>query len=134
VIVEYNSHFGCTHEITVPYDAQFDRAAAHFSYQFWGASLKALQLLSERKGYQFVGCCSGGNNAYFVKRGRLGVVKPLTVEEGYVESKFRDSRDKEGKLSFLRGADRLKVIDEMPVYHVELDRIVQIQELDKVKF
>ena len=134
VIVEYNSHFGCRHAVTVPYDAQFDRAITHFSYQFWGASLKALYLLAERKGYQFVGCCSGGNNAYFVKKGRLGVVKPLTVEEGYVESKFRDSRDRQGKLSFLSGADRLKVIAEMPVYHVELDRIVQIQELDEVKF
>lgn len=134
IVIEYNSLFGCRHAITVPYDPEFDRSQAHFSYLYWGASLRALDSLARRKGYQFVGCCSGGNNAYFVKKDRLGAVKPLTVEAGYVESKYRESRDQKGKLSFLKGKERSKVIEEMPVYDIESDKIVQIRELNKSEF
>ena len=90
VIVEYNSVFGNMHAITVPYNAQFDRTQAHFSNLYWGCSLKALTMLAEKKGYSFVGCNSNGNNAYFIRNDKLGPLKVLSAEEGYVESIFHD--------------------------------------------
>ena len=50
----------------------------------------------------------------------------LTPEEGYVLSKFRESRDKLGQLSFLKDEDRLSIVKGMPVVNVR-DR--QIEEL-----
>ena len=91
VIVEYNSVFGKDHAVTVPYDPVFNKTKAHYSNLYWGASLKALCLLAERKGYAFVGANSSGNNAYFVKKEKLGPVKPVRVEEGYVQSMLRES-------------------------------------------
>lgn len=129
VISEYNSVFGSEHAVTVPYDPAFYRTAAHFSNLYWGCSLGALNDLATRKGYVFVGSNSAGNNAYFVRKDKLSGLRSLSVSEGYVESKFRESRDINGNLSFLRGVDRLQVIKEMPVFHVGHDRIFTIKEL-----
>src|SRR5229473_90449 len=41
----------------------------------------------KRKGYAFVGSNSAGNNAYFVRRDRLGDIRELSAREAYVESK-----------------------------------------------
>lgn len=129
VIVEYNSVFGSNHAVTIPYASAFNRTKAHYSNLFWGCSLKALCLLANKKGYVFVGSNSSGNNAYFVKKGKLGNVKPLSVELGYVNSKFRESRNVEGQLSYLSGDERLIAIEDMSVYDVEKDVLVKIKEL-----
>lgn len=128
-IVEYNSVFGPDHAVTIPYDPNFVRTRAHWSNLYWGASLRALCLLAERKGYAFVGSNSAGNNAYFVKKEKVGNLKILDVKEGYVESKFRESRDSRGRLTYLSGKDRLKEIQDMPVTEVETGRIVLIGNL-----
>ncbi len=129
VVAEYNSTFGKNHALTVPYDPVFTREKAHYSCLFWGCSLKALCLLAERKGYDFVGSNSVGNNAFFVRTDKIGNLKPLTAEAGYVPSKFRDSRDQEGQLSFIGGDDRIQVIRDMQVYDVERGALVTIQDL-----
>lgn len=126
VVVEYNSVFGPRHAITIPYDPAFRRSHAHYSNLFWGCSLKALCLLAERKGYVFVGCNSAGNNAYFVQKDRVGKLRALTAEEGYVTSQFRESRDQEGELTFVNGSDRLRVIQEMEVFDVERKQLTKI--------
>jgi len=128
VVAEYNSAFGADHAVTVPYDPAFDRTRSHYSNLYWGASLKALCLLAEKKGYAFVGCNSAGNNAHFVRKDKVGNIPIKTVKEGYVESKFRESRDKDGNLTYLRGSQRLKVIEEMQVINVEAGRIIQIKD------
>ena len=110
VIVEYNSVFGVEHAVTIPYDPDFRRTRAHYSNLYWGCSLRALCLLAERKGYVFVGCSSVGNNAYFVRRDKLGPLKELSAEQGYVMSRFRESRDISGQLNYLTGKDRLQEI------------------------
>lgn len=127
VILEYNSVFGRDNAVTIPYDPDFTRLNAHFSGLYWGASLKALCLLSQKKGYSFVGSNSNGNNAYFVRTEKIGNLAPVTVTEGYVESRFRESRDKYGRLTYLSGKDRLKLIEDMEVYHVEKDRMVTLK-------
>jgi hypothetical protein len=133
VTVEYNSVFGADHAITVPYDPAFQRARAHYSNLFWGASLKALYLLAEKKGYAFVGCNSAGNNAHFVRKDKVGDIPVQTVAQGYVESKFRESRDKEGRLNYLRGGQRLEAIKDMQVWDVERGQLVFIKDLPKIK-
>ncbi len=129
VIAEFNSVFGCSHAITVPYDPKFVRSHAHSSYLYFGASLKALELLGRRKGYELVGCNSAGNNAFFVRQDRLNGLPVLSVEDAYVESQFRESRDEFGNPTFMAGAARLELIKNMPVYDVERNVITKIADL-----
>jgi hypothetical protein len=130
VIVEYNSVFGADHPVSVPYDPRFVRSQAHYSNLYWGCSLPALCLLAERKGYSFVGCNSHGNNAYFVRRDLLRDLRPLTAAEGFVESRFRESRGKDGRLTFLAGADRRREIQNLEVVNVVSGQSMRIADLD----
>ncbi|GAB6059701.1 hypothetical protein JCM31598_28180 [Desulfonatronum parangueonense] len=124
VILEYNSVFGINRSITIPYDKNFNRTNAHYSNLYWGASLRALNQLSESKGYSLVGCNSSGINAYFARNDKLNdMVRQKSLEDGYVLSKFRDSRDRNGRLNYLSGNDRLSAIKGMPVYNVDNDKI-----------
>lgn len=119
VIVEYNSVFGAERPIAIPYDPTFNRTRAHTSNLYWGTSLAALHHLAQRKGYAFVGCNSAGNNAYFVRRDQLrGGVSEVSLAEGYVASRYRESRDPQGKLTYLRDSARLDAIRGMPVINV----------------
>jgi hypothetical protein len=129
VIVEYNSAFGAKHAVTIPYDPHFTRTQAHHSNLYWGSSLRALSLLARDKGYVFLGCNSAGNNAYFVLADKLGTLPSRTVDEGYVESRFRESRDRAGNLTFVSGADRMRVVKDMEVHDVEANRRVRIADL-----
>lgn len=129
VVVEFNSVFGAERAVTVPYDPHFARTRAHHSNLYWGASLPALCLLADRRGYAFVGANSAGNNAYFVRRDRLGPLRPLTAREGYVESRYRESRDERGELTFLRGAERLGPIAKLPLWDVERQRTIAVEDL-----
>jgi hypothetical protein len=119
LVVEYNSTFGPTAAVTVPYDPVFDRTRAHPSNLYWGASLTALCLVASRKGLAFVGGTSAGNNAFFVRRDVLGELTPMTPEEGWVDARIRESRDSEGKLTYVDGrAARIDVIADMPLVDV----------------
>jgi len=126
VVIEYNSVFGIERAITVPYRADFVRSEAHFSNLYAGASLLALYELAETKGYCFLGCNSAGNNAYFVKKGKKEKLNELLPSEGYVESKFREARNKDGTLNFARGNDRLEIIKGMEVYNTRKGEIEKI--------
>lgn len=128
VIVEYNSVFGSTHAVTIPYDPAFNRTHSHHSNLYWGASLKALISLGRRKGYSFVGSNLAGNNAYFVRDdyiGRGGIMM-VSAEQGYAESKFRESRDEYGQLTYIGGAARLQTIVGMPVFDIERNQVVPL--------
>lgn len=129
VTAEYNSVFGPDYAITVPYDPTFVRTVSHHSNLYWGCSLKGLCLLAERKGYAFVGCNSHGNNAHFVRKDKVGDIQTVGVKEGYVESKFRESRDQQGRLTYLSGSQRLDAIKEMTAYNLETDSLIMIADL-----
>lgn len=129
VVVEYNSVFGGRHAVTVPYDPSFHRTRAHYSNLYWGASLPALCDLADSKGYRFVGSNSAGNNAFFVRNDCAGRLRSLKAAEGYVESRFRESRDEAGRLTFAAGAERLALIAAMKVYDVRADCTVALGEL-----
>lgn len=119
VIIEYNSVFGNERPITVPYQSNFIREKSHHSFLYFGASLPALCYLAEKKGYTFVGSNSNGNNAYFVKSEFMNSkIRKVSVKEGYIESKFKESRNIEGDLSFLTGKERKEVISGLKVFNV----------------
>jgi hypothetical protein len=125
VIVEYNSTFGIDRAITIPYAADFERSRAHFSYLYWGSSLKALHALAMQKAYDFIGCNSAGNNAYFVRRDMMNeTLVPVSLEQGYVRAKYRESRDRQGRLTFLSDAERAEAIRGLPVFDLEQKKTV----------
>ncbi|NQV76612.1 MAG: hypothetical protein HQ491_11245 [Bacteroidetes bacterium] len=119
IIVEYNSVFGKDRAITVPYDPSFVRNEKHYSDLFFGASIKAFVTLGQSKGYSFIGCNTAGNNAYFVRNDKMKELKSLTVEEGYVISKFRECRDQQRNLAYVSGSKRIEVLKGLQVVNVE---------------
>jgi hypothetical protein len=129
VVAEYNSVFGPEAKVSVPYAADYTRRAAHHSHLFFGASLAALCDLAERKGYAFVGSNSNGNNAYFVRIDQLGDLPALTAAEGYVESRFRESRDASGNLTHLSGSARLDEIAHLPVHDLTTDTVRPLRDV-----
>lgn len=119
LIVEYNSTFGPDAAVSVPYDPSFDRTTAHHSNLYWGASLAAMCLAADRKGLAFVGSNSAGNNAFFVRRDALGDLLTLTPQEGWVDARFRDSRDRKGNLTYIGGRTaRIAAIADQPLVDV----------------
>jgi hypothetical protein len=119
LVCEYNAVFGAR-KISVPYDPNFLRTRKHHSNLYWGASLSAMTFLANRKGYALIGTNSSGCNAFFVRDDLLNErVKVLTAEQASLSSTIRQSRDKQGKLSYLAGDDRLKAIKGLPVVNVE---------------
>lgn len=132
VVAEWNSVFGPNHAVSIPYARDFDRATAHYSCLYWGASMRAFEELGARKGYVLVGSNRVGNNIFFVRRDRLGRLKGLSTREAYVISRFRDSRDANGQLNFLSGDRRYDEIKNLPVVEVSSGRTTTLQQLDAV--
>ncbi len=129
VICEYNSVFGSDHAVSVPYDPKFVRRNAHYSDLFFGASLAAFCFLAEKKGYDFVGSTSSGVNAFFVRKDLSHDLRKFTAKEGYVESQHRESLDREGKLTYVGGKDRLKLIEDMKAVDVTTNKEGPLGEL-----
>ena len=46
-------------------------------------------------------------------------IREKILEEAFIESKFRDSKDKNYNLSYISGADRLNPIKGIKVFNVE---------------
>ena len=119
VVVEYNALFGPTKSVTVPYDPNFVRQKAHYSWSYYGASLAALVGLGKTKGYAFVGSNSAGNNAFFVKSDLLGSpLRELTAQQGYVKRTFREARDRDGRLMFPTFEEEAALIEGLPLVEV----------------
>ena len=127
IVTEYNSAFGATKKLTVPYKSDFVRGNEHYSELFFGASLAAMCHMAELKGYDFIGTTSAGVNAYFVRKDLSSPFKKYTSENGYHESQNRDSKGKKGELLFLRHEERLKMIADLEVFDIDTNKT------DKVK-
>ena len=102
------------------------RSKFHYSNLCYGSSLTSLCDLAEEKGYFFIGSNSSGNNAYFIRKDKISNIKTVTISEGYVLSKFKESRDTKGKLTFLRSNERLNKIKGIRVYDTRLKDFVII--------
>ncbi len=118
VIVEYNGIFGSREAVTIPYQADFLRQNAHYSFLYWGTSLQALCHLAAQKGYVWIGCNNAGNNAYFVRKEHARAFHQPTLPEDFVAAKFREGRDKEGNLSYVGQEKGFALIKDLPVWDV----------------
>ncbi len=126
LIMEFNSLFGKERRISVPYDASFFRREKHYSDLYFGASLPALAYLAEKRGYSLVGTESTGTNAFFVRAALLSAeVKALAIDEAFVESRIRQSRNREGRLDYLAADARYAAIKGLPVVNVETGAMEQ---------
>jgi len=122
VVIEFNARFGPERAVTIPYDPGFVRTVAHHSNIYFGASLAALCLLGERKGYSFVGCNTAGNDAFFVRTELRPVGLPeLTPQEGFVRLQARESRDAGGALAFLTEEQEIAILEQCPLVEVFAD-------------
>jgi hypothetical protein len=120
VVIEYNSLFGPSRAVTVPYDPHFERVKAHYSCSYYGASLAALVALGRRKGFAFVGSNSAGNNAFFVRRELMtGFLRELTAAQGYVARRFCEARDPNGRLAFPSFEEEAELVNSLPLVEVE---------------
>jgi hypothetical protein len=114
VVCEYNAVLGDIYPISIPYQASFQRTNADPSNLYFGASIRALILLGQTKGYTFVGTTSTGANAFFVRNDRVSQIISLLDGIYGFPSKFREARDKDGNLIYLNGASRREVIKNLP--------------------
>jgi hypothetical protein len=129
VVCEFNAVLGDLHELSVPYDANFRRGMAHHSNLYFGASLPALINLGRQKGYTFIGTNSNGCNAFFIRNDRaVEVLKSINNVQAF-SSKFRESRNVSGQLTFLNGSQRLEMISHLPIYDFSTQSIRTIADV-----
>ena len=129
VIVEYNSLFGAHAPVTVPYQPDFTRTAAHFSNLYWGTSLAALCHLAAEKNYVWIGCNSAGNNAYFVRKADSARFLCPQLPEGFVAAKFREARNPDGTLSYLGQSKGFPLVADLPVWNVVENRSYPLSQI-----
>jgi hypothetical protein len=124
LICEFNPIFGPTRKVTVPYDDKFQRFEHHYSGQYWGASLSAINDVATRLGYGLIGTNSAGHNAFFV---RDDLIKPplhrLDPERAFNFPTYRDSRDTQGNLSFIEFSARQKLIQGLSVLNTDSQKL-----------
>lgn len=119
VITEYNAGFGPSRAVTIPYDENFVRDKAHYSHIYYGASLKALWILAQEKGYDLVCCNTYGNNAFWVRKDlRPAGLPAQTPERAYCIRKFREARDEEGRPTFLSLEEEKKILAALPLVEI----------------
>ena len=134
VVCEYNSIFGNVYSYTVPYDDSFVRTQKHYSNLYFGASIQAFCMLAKSKGYEFIGVNKNCVNAFFVKTEYANKYIPnliTKVDKNMEVSKFRESRGKNGNLTFLQGVERIDLIKSMPIINLENNKTLSISELLK---
>ena len=118
-IIEYNSIFGKEKSISVPNIDDFNRTDYHFSDLCFGMSLQAAIQIMKEKNFYFLGVNLMRNNAFFVSNifPKDKFFKNLILADSKTidEANFRESRNREGKLNYLDGVDKIKEIFECEV-------------------
>ena len=110
IVCEYNSLFGQKKSVTVPYKSNFIRSEEHYSNLYYGASINAFIDLMKKKNYFLIGTNSAGNNAFFVRKNIWNKVKKIIIKKKVFVSKFRESRNIKGALTFLDKKKSLELI------------------------
>jgi hypothetical protein len=132
IICEYNSIFGNKHSLTVPYDKNFNRTKYHYSNLYWGASIKAFDSMLSKRGYVYVGSNKQNLNAFFIKRIIAEKYIPdliTSIDNDFMMSAYRESRDENNNLTYKRGKERLNVINDMEVLNLDSGGMVKLKEI-----
>lgn len=132
VVCEYNAVLGDLYAVTVPYRDDFYRTKAHYSNLYFGASLPAVNVLAREKGYVFVGTCSAGVNAFFVRDDIASEITQCIRSISAFPSKFREARDPRGELLLLDGARRSELICDCPLINVVTGDPTTIREMGDI--
>ena len=132
VICEYNAVLGDTHPIVVPYRDDFVRTVAHPSGLYFGASIRALEVLAIKKGYRLLGSTQAGNDAFFVRTGLFGGVESKVNDTQARPSLFRESRGAKGQLTHLGGTQRLEAISHLDVMDVLTGDVIVLGTIDTI--
>lgn len=133
IVVEYNSLFGNNVPVTVPYYSDFVRSKYHYSNLYFGANLKAFKSLLKEREYIYIGSNSQNSNAFFVKEDLANRYLPELVEsvkhQPFEISKIRESRDKFGRLTYLRANQAIKLIGDLKVLNLETNQEVPLRSV-----
>ncbi len=129
IICEYNSLFGHKKAITVPYKENYIRSKEHYSNLYYGASIKAFIDLMKKKNYFLIGTNSAGNNAFFLKKNIWNKAKKFVVKKKIFVSKFRESRDTKGKLTFLNKKESLNLIKNKIMIDIKSKKKIRLSKL-----
>jgi hypothetical protein len=131
VVVEYQPLFGGALPVSVPRNDLFDRTKEHYSWLYYGASLRAFVDLFQARGFTFVGTNRPVNNAFFVRSDRLGdfpleLPDPASDLAEYVDVRIRESRDRSGKLDHLSGQARVDVMADLPLVNTASGEVTTV--------
>ena len=135
IIAEYNACFGGELMVSVPNIKGFQREKYHYSHLCFGTSIKALINLLNKKGYIFLGTNLLRTNAFFVLKKFKDKINLDLSNIGdlhkHVDSNVRESRDKNGKLNFLSGKNRIKEIENCEVVDLSNPekKVVKIKDI-----
>lgn len=132
VVIEYNAVFGDLHALTIPYSNDFYRTKAHHSNLYFGASLPALTMLADRKGYTFIGTTTSGVNAFFIRNDLAPRIISMINSVRSYPSKNREARNKEGRLLFIDGIDRIAMVSHLPLIDVKSNSIKTLGDFDEI--
>jgi hypothetical protein len=85
-VIEYNASF----PPDVDWKVEYRPTAQWNGTSYYGASLKAMELLGREHGYSLVGCDFSGVNAFFVRSDLCGdkFVEPFTAENHYEPPRY----------------------------------------------
>jgi hypothetical protein len=97
VCVEYNATFPAS----LPWVMTYNEKHSWDQSSYFGASLKSLEILGKRKGYELIGCDFAGCNAFFIRNDQnLDLFeRPFTSEHHYEPPRYylkRPSGHKQG--------------------------------------
>ena len=134
-VIEFNPNFGSSAKVTVPNIKEFDRSAYHYSNLCFGASLAAIIQVMYEKNFVFIGTNQFKCNAFFVNKNYIEMIKVNIPNQNnldeFVNSYFRESRDKEGNLNYLNKKDRLEKIKDCEVIDLNsgIDKKIKIKDI-----
>ena len=130
VVLEYNPIFGSKLKLTVPNLKNFNRSKYHYSNLCFGASIKAMVDIMNKKNFVFIGTNLTNCNAFFILNELCEKISiNIPNEEDllkYTNVKFKVLKNLNGKLVNI---DELKnEIDSVNVYDLDKEKVVPYKE------
>jgi len=132
IVCEFNSIFGDQHKVSVPYNKNFIRNKMHYSNIYFGASISAFISLLEKKKYTFVGSCSTGVNAFFVKNDYKYHLNEKIEKINCYPSCVRESLDVNGKLDHTDIFEQIDKIKDLEVIDIDENKKKKLSDYDNL--
>jgi hypothetical protein len=119
IVCEYNPIFGGLESVCVPRDDYFDRTKAHYSWLYYGVSLRSWINLMEKSDHRFIGTNRAGNNAFFIKKEFFDALNLAEIDEEdlqqYVDWRIREGRDQNGSLLYENIDQQIHLLTHYPL-------------------